>query len=538
MRVLRTGIPAAGIAAGTAFVLERRVSAAPSAATGDPAAETARFHAALAQAKTELGILAAENDIFAAHLEMADDPMLAEQVEERISKHGFSAERALDEACEEVCGMLAALDDEYLGGRTDDVRDVCGRIRRILTGETAENPFAGLAPGTIVVAEELTPSDTALMDFSRIAGVVTARGSVTSHVCIIARAKGIAAIVGASECMLEIKTGDKLIINGETGEIIVAPDTATERRYRALSASRKRHGEHCLKGAHTPAVTRGGRRIAVLGNAGSVAEVRAALDAGAEGIGLFRSEFLYLNREELPTEEEQYQIYRKTLELMDDRRVIVRTMDIGADKKADYLHLDAEENPALGYRAIRICLDRTDVFRTQLRALLRAAVHGNLSIMYPMIASLDEVLEIREIVQSVYEELRSEHIPCRMVEQGIMIETPAAAIMSDQLAPYVDFFSIGTNDLTQYTLAADRQNARLARYSDPHHPAVLRLIRRVVEEGHKAGIWVGICGELGADPALTGQFLEMGIDELSAAPGSVLGLRAHVRELDLAGGTP
>ena len=262
MRVLRTGIPAAGIAAGTAFVLERRVSAAPSAATGDPAAETARFHAALAQAKTELGVLAAENDIFAAHLEMADDPMLAEQVEERISEHGFSAERALDEACEEVCGMLAALDDEYLGGRTDDVRDVCGRIRRILTGETAENPFAGLAPGTIVVAEELAPSDTALMDFSRIAGVVTARGSVTSHVCIIARAKGIAAMVGASECMLEIKTGDKLIINGETGEIIVDPDTATERRYRALIASRERHGAHCLKGAHTPAVTRGGRRIA------------------------------------------------------------------------------------------------------------------------------------------------------------------------------------------------------------------------------------------------------------------------------------
>ena len=286
------------------------------------------------------------------------------------------------------------------------------------------------------------------------------------------------------------------------------------------------------------AITKDGRSVLIYANVGSLYEVELALENDAEGIGLFRSEFLYLNREELPTEEEQYQIYRKTLELMDDRRVIVRTMDIGADKKADYLHLDAEENPALGYRAIRICLDRTDVFRTQLRALLRAAVHGNLSIMYPMIASLDEVLEIREIVQSVYEELRSEHIPCRMVEQGIMIETPAAAIMSDQLAPYVDFFSIGTNDLTQYTLAADRQNARLARYSDPHHPAVLRLIRRVVEEGHKAGIWVGICGELGADPALTGQFLEMGIDELSAAPGSVLGLRAHVRELDLAGGTP
>ncbi len=288
MRVLRTGIPAAGIAAGTAFVLERRVSAAPSAATGDPAAETARFHAALAQAKNGAGRIGGGK----RHLRgaLGDGRRPDAGGTGRRADFGNTAFRPnglLDEACEEVCGMLAALDDEYLGGRTDDVRDVCGRIRRILTGETAENPFAGLAPGTIVVAEELTPSDTALMDFSRIAGVVTARGSVTSHVCIIARAKGIAAIVGASECMLEINTGDKLIINGETGEIIVAPDTATERRYRALSASRKRHGEHCLKGAHTPAVTRGGRRIAVLGNAGSVAEVRAALDAGAEGIGLF-----------------------------------------------------------------------------------------------------------------------------------------------------------------------------------------------------------------------------------------------------------
>lgn len=391
MRVLRTGIPAAGIAAGTAFVLERRVSAAPSAAPGDPAAETARFHAALAQAKAELGVLAAENDIFAAHLEMADDPMLAEQVEERISEHGFSAERALDGACEEVCGMLAALDDEYLGGRTDDVRDVCGRIRRILTGETAENPFAGLAPGTIVVAEELTPSDTALMDFSRIAGVVTARGSVTSHVCIIARAKGIAAMVGATECMLEIKTGDKLIINGETGEIIVAPDTATERRYRALIASRERHGAHCLKGAHTPAVTRGGRRIAVLGNAGSVAEVRAALDAGAEGIGLFRSEFLYMqSRGGFPDEQTQFEAYRHAAELCGERPLVIRTLDIGGDKALPYMDFGHEENPFLGWRAIRVSLSMQDVFRTQLRALLRASVFGNLRIMFPMITSVGE----------------------------------------------------------------------------------------------------------------------------------------------------
>lgn len=332
--------------------------------------------------------------------------------------------------------------------------------------------------------------------------------------------------------------GKLAVIDGVNGVLYVDPNQEILSAMNQVKAQiqQRRCQLQELKGKK--AITKDGRSVLIYANVGSLYEVELALENDAEGIGLFRSEFLYLNREELPTEEEQYQIYRKTLELMDDRRVIVRTMDIGADKKADYLHLDAEENPALGYRAIRICLDRTDVFRTQLRALLRAAVHGNLSIMYPMIASLDEVLEIREIVQSVYEELRSEHIPCRMVEQGIMIETPAAAIMSDQLAPYVDFFSIGTNDLTQYTLAADRQNARLARYSDPHHPAVLRLIRRVVEEGHKAGIWVGICGELGADPALTGQFLEMGIDELSAAPGSVLGLRAHVRELDLAGGTP
>lgn len=332
--------------------------------------------------------------------------------------------------------------------------------------------------------------------------------------------------------------GKLAVIDGVNGVLYVDPNQEILSAMNQVKAQiqQRRCQLQELKGKK--AITKDGRSVLIYANVGSLYEVELALENDAEGIGLFRSEFLYLNREELPTEEEQYQIYRKTLELMDDRRVIVRTMDIGADKKADYLHLDAEENPALGYRAIRICLDRTDVFRTQLRALLRAAVHGNLSIMYPMIASLDEVLEIREIVQSVYEELRSEHIPCRMVEQGIMIETPAAAIMSDQLAPYVDFFSIGTNDLTQYTLVADRQNARLARYSDPHHPAVLRLIRRVVEEGHKAGIWVGICGELGADPALTGQFLEMGIDELSAAPGSVLGLRAHVRELDLAGGTP
>ena len=422
--------------------------------------------------------------------------------------------------------------DDNMKARAADIRDVASRLVRILSG-TGD---LELTEPAILMAEDLAPSTTIQLDRSKLLGFVTKGGSVNSHTAILSRTLNIPALVQAH---IQPEWDGKLaVIDGVNGVLYVDPNQEILSAMNQVKAQiqQRRCQLQELKGKK--AITKDGRSVLIYANVGSLYEVELALENDAEGIGLFRSEFLYLNREELPTEEEQYQIYRKTLELMDDRRVIVRTMDIGADKKADYLHLDAEENPALGYRAIRICLDRTDVFRTQLRALLRAAVHGNLSIMYPMIASLDEVLEIREIVQSVYEELRSEHIPCRMVEQGIMIETPAAAIMSDQLAPYVDFFSIGTNDLTQYTLAADRQNARLARYSDPHHPAVLRLIRRVVEEGHKAGIWVGICGELGADLTLTGQFLEMGIDELSAAPGSVLGLRAHVRELDLAGGTP
>jgi len=461
---------------------------------------------------------------------LLEDEDFQDAVNERLAE-GCSAEYAVRQAGEDIAQMFSEMDDN-MKARAADIRDVASRLVRILSG-TGD---LELTEPAILMAEDLAPSTTIQLDRSKLLGFVTKGGSVNSHTAILSRTLNIPALVQAH---IQPEWDGKLaVIDGVNGVLYVDPNQEILSAMNQVKAQiqQRRCQLQELKGKK--AITKDGRSVLIYANVGSLYEVELALENDAEGIGLFRSEFLYLNREELPTEEEQYQIYRKTLELMDDRRVIVRTMDIGADKKADYLHLDAEENPALGYRAIRICLDRTDVFRTQLRALLRAAVHGNLSIMYPMIASLDEVLEIREIVQSVYEELRSEHIPCRMVEQGIMIETPAAAIMSDQLAPYVDFFSIGTNDLTQYTLAADRQNARLARYSDPHHPAVLRLIRRVVEEGHKAGIWVGICGELGADPALTGQFLEMGIDELSAAPGSVLGLRAHVRELDLAGGTP
>lgn len=471
-----------------------------------------------------------EAAILEIHQMLLEDEDFQDAVNERLAE-GCSAEYAVRQAGEDIAQMFSEMDDN-MKARAADIRDVASRLVRILSG-TGD---LELTEPAILMAEDLAPSTTIQLDRSKLLGFVTKGGSVNSHTAILSRTLNIPALVQAH---IQPEWDGKLaVIDGVNGVLYVDPNQEILSAMNQVKAQiqQRRCQLQELKGKK--AITKDGRSVLIYANVGSLYEVELALENDAEGIGLFRSEFLYLNREELPTEEEQYQIYRKTLELMDDRRVIVRTMDIGADKKADYLHLDAEENPALGYRAIRICLDRTDVFRTQLRALLRAAVHGNLSIMYPMIASLDEVLEIREIVQSVYEELRSEHIPCRMVEQGIMIETPAAAIMSDQLAPYVDFFSIGTNDLTQYTLAADRQNARLARYSDPHHPAVLRLIRRVVEEGHKAGIWVGICGELGADPALTGQFLEMGIDELSAAPGSVLGLRAHVRELDLAGGTP
>ena len=384
------GIPTAGIAVGTAFVLQRRTSAAATAAAGDPVAEAGRFHAALERAKAELSALAEGEAVFTAHLEMAGDPMLAGLVEGRIAEKHLSAEQALGEACEEVCGMFAALDDDYLRGRTDDVRDVCARIRRVLSGKTAHDPFAGLAPGTIVVADELAPSDTAQMDFSRVAGLVTAHGSMTSHVAIIARNKGIAALVGVAGCMRQVRTGDRLIIDGERGELIVDPDPATGRKYAARLESLRQDAFRCAADAQAPAVTPAGRRITVLGNAANVDEVRRALDAGAEGIGLFRSEFLYMQGPALPDEETQFAAYRAAAELCGARPLTVRTLDIGGDKALPYMHFEPEENPFLGWRAIRVSLAMPELFRTQLRALLRASAFGNVRVMFPMIASVGE----------------------------------------------------------------------------------------------------------------------------------------------------
>ena len=519
------GIPTAGIAVGTAFVLQRRASAAATAAAGDPVAEAGRFHAAL-----ELSALAEGEAVFAAHLEMAGDPMLAGLVEGRIAEKHLSAEQALGEACEEVCGMFAALDDDYLRGRTDDVRDVCARIGRILSGETAHDPFAGLAPGTIVVADELAPSDTAQMDFSRVAGLVTAHGSVTSHVAIIARNKGIAALVGVAGCMRQVRTGDRLIIDGERGELIVDPDPATGRKYAARLESLRQDAFRCAADAQAPAVTPAGRRITVLGNAANVDEVRRALDAGAEGIGLFRSEFLYMQGPALPDEETQFAAYRAAAELCGARPLTVRTLDIGGDKALPYMHFEPEENPFLGWRAIRVSLAMPELFRTQLRALLRASAFGNVRVMFPMIASVGEFRAAKAVVETCMAELDAEGVAYdRDIALGVMIETPAAVFIADELAARARFFSIGTNDLTQYVMAADRGNPRVAYLCDAFDPAVQRSIGMVLDAAHRAGIEAGMCGELAADPRATQRLVALGLGEFSVGPPAIAPLKHRIR---------
>lgn len=524
------GIPTAGIAVGTAFVLQRRASAAATAAAGDPVAEAGRFHAALERAEAELSALAEGEAVFAAHLEMAGDPMLAGLVEGRLAEKHLSAEQALGEACEEVCGMFAALDDDYLRGRTDDVRDVCARIGRVLSGETVHDPFAGLAPGTIVVADELAPSDTAQMDFGRVAGLVTAHGSVTSHVAIIARNKGIAALVGVAGCMRQVRTGDRLIIDGERGELIVDPDPATGRKYAARLESLRQDAFRCAADAQAPAVTPAGRRITVLGNAANVDEVRRALDAGAEGIGLFRSEFLYMQGPALPDEETQFAAYRAAAELCGARPLTVRTLDIGGDKALPYMHFEPEENPFLGWRAIRVSLAMPELFRTQLRALLRASAFGNVRVMFPMIASVGEFRAAKAVVETCMAELDAEGVPYdRDIALGVMIETPAAVFIADELAARARFFSIGTNDLTQYVMAADRGNPRVAYLCDAFDPAVQRSIGMVLDAAHRAGIEAGMCGELAADPRATQRLVALGLGEFSVGPPAIAPLKHRIR---------
>ena len=483
-----------------------------------------QLHELYEKARKEAGEdSAAVFDVYAMILE--GDQFNA-SIRSAIESQNLNAEYAVAVAWDDLAKMFETMDDEYFRARSADIRDLSERLISILQGDSVKS-----APGVgavILAAKDLTPSETVQMDKSRLLGFVTEFGSSNSHTAILARTMNVPALMGIP--VDEHLEGRIAIIDGVNAALILDPDEETLEYYQEKKRENKRRRELLqeLKGKED--VTLDGKHIRLYANIGSVEDTAEALANDAAGIGLFRSEFLYLGKSDYPTEEEQFQAYRTVVQNMAGRKVIIRTLDIGADKQADYFHLDHEDNPAMGYRAIRICLDREEIFRIQLRAILRASAYGNVGIMYPMIISVDEVRRCKEILNEVRGELENREFPVGEIEQGIMIETPAAVMISDLLAEEVDFFSIGTNDLTQYTLAIDRQNAKLDPIYDSHHPAVLRMIRMTVENGHKGGCWVGICGELGADTTLTGEFLRMGIDELSVTPASVLPIRKIIRE--------
>jgi len=461
---------------------------------------------------------------------MLEDDDYQDAIEDKIRSWQVNAEYAVSETGAEFAQIFATMDDTYMKERSADVKDITKRIVKCLL-DYSEGATDFTEP-VIIVADDLSPSETVVLDKSKILAFATVHGSTNSHTAILARTMNIPALIGVDMNISEMSSGMEAVVDGFNEEFIIEPDEEVKKEtlLRIKEEDQKRFLLEELKGKET--ITLGGRKIKLYANIGSIEDVKYALTSDAEGIGLFRSEFLYIGRDSLPDEEEQFNIYKQAAEEMGGRKVIIRTLDIGADKQADYLHIDKEENPALGYRAIRICLTDTSIFKTQLRALYRAAVYGNISIMYPMIISVEEVEAIQKISQEVKEELKAENIPYKDVEEGIMIETPAAAMISDELAEMVDFFSIGTNDLTQYTLAIDRQNAKLDAFYNPHHKAVLKFIKLVTDNAHKAGKWVGICGELGADTELTETFVKMGIDELSVAPAAVLKIRQIIRQME------
>lgn len=471
--------------------------------------------------------------IFEIHQMMLDDEDYNDSINNIIDSQSVNAEYAVAITADNFADMFAAMDDAYMNARAADVRDISNRLINILSGNVSVENESD--EKVIICASDLAPSETVALDKDKVLAFVTAHGSSNSHTAILARNMNIPAIIGAGDEFLnEIKDGDEAIVDGYTGEIFVDPDdeTRTKLLEKQRADEEKKRLLQELKGKEN--ITLDGKKINVYANIGSVNDIGKVLANDAGGIGLFRSEFLYLENSDYPTEEQQFSAYKKVLESMAGKKVIIRTLDIGADKKCDYFNLKPEENPALGYRAIRICLTRPEVFKTQLRALYRASVFGNLGIMFPMITSVSELEKILSICDEVKSELKSQSIEFSdKIELGIMIETPAAAIISDKLAPMVDFFSVGTNDLTQYTLACDRQNPDIEQFVDTHHEAILRLIEMSAENAHKHGAWIGICGELGADTTLTETFLRMGIDELSVSPTFVLKVRDAVRSVDL-----
>ena len=469
--------------------------------------------------------------IFEVHQMMLEDEDYNESVENIIRSQMVNAEYAVASTADNFAQMFEAMDDDYMRGRAADVRDISERVITVLAGGAG----SGLDSDepVIIAADDLAPSETVQLDKDKVLSFVTAHGSENSHTAILARTMGIPALIGTGIDLDESVDGKLGIVDGTNGVVYVDPDAELleEMKKKQQEEQEKKRLLQTLKGKEN--ITLDGQKVMLYANVGNIKDLGIALQNDAGGIGLFRSEFIYLGQDHYPTEEEQFQIYKTVAETMAGRRVIIRTLDIGADKQCDYFELDKEDNPAMGLRAIRICLTRPEIFKTQLRALFRASVYGNINIMYPMIISVDEVRQIKAIVEEVKAELKEQGIEYGNPAQGIMIETPASVMMSRELAEEVDFFSIGTNDLTQYTLAIDRQNSKLDKFFDSHHPAVLRMIQMTVENAHKAGIWCGICGELGADQTLTKDFLAMGVDELSVSPGSILPLRRIILETDV-----
>lgn len=527
-----------GIAIGKIYLYEKQEYVLEQKQVADAEAEVARFEAAKETAIGQLDDLyekalaeAGEEQamIFDVHKMMLDDGDYLDAITGLIRSEKVNAEYAVHTTGEQFAAVFASMDDEYMKARSADVKDISGRVIRILAG-IGDGSIASEEP-VILLADDLTPSETVSLDKSKILAFVTRNGSANSHTAILARSMNIPALVQTDVKLLKEYHGIDAVVDGLDGKLYLDPEETVlaELVQKKEACGRERAELEKLIGLDN--VTRDGRKINVYANIGSPEDVDKVLLNDAGGIGLFRSEFLYLGREDYPSEEEQFEIYKEVLSRMEGKKVIIRTLDIGADKQVDYFKLPKEENPAMGYRAIRICLDRIDVFKTQLRAIYRASVYGTAAIMFPMIISVKEILRIKEIVEEVKAELTAAGIEIAPVELGIMVETPAAVMISEELAKEVSFFSIGTNDLTQYTLAIDRQNQSLDTIYDSHHPAVLRMIQMTIENGHKGGAWVGICGELGADTTLTKTFVDMGIDELSVSPTYVLGLRKAIREI-------
>ena len=529
MRTLQTSVRASdAIAIGRAFVV-RRDSATVEVVCGSEVQEQERFNKALQSSTSQIEKLSEGSDIFAAHLEIVQDEMLRDAVLEYIGS-GKGAAEACQAACGDLVAMFEAMDDEYLSARADDIKDIFARIVANLAGGV-QNPFEGAKEGDIIVAKELLPSDMALIDLGAIRGFVTALGSSTSHVCIMARNHSLAAVVGLGEAVEQICSGDMVIVDGIEGRVVVNPDDDTMNTYlvRALNLVTLSKEQQALA---TQTVEYQGSAVAVVANAGGGEDVGKAIESGADGIGLFRSEFVYLNSTSEPTEQEQYEVYSAAVRACNGRPLTIRTLDIGGDKAVPYLGFEREENPFLGWRAIRVSLDMEQMFCRQLRAILRASAEGDIRIMFPMITTLEELAEAKRTIEKCKAELKTEGVAFNEnIKVGVMIETPAAIMISGDLAREADFFSIGTNDLTQLTLGMDRENAPLSKYYNPYHPALLKMMRIVANNVHLEDKKISVCGDLAADLSMTEFFLQIGIDELSVAPDQVLSLRKRIREI-------